>query len=308
MDFLYKCWVGFACASQSQRWFGVTLAQIPCWGTDGKSPSLGKQPGGAAGLQSCSSSPSFPKVSEECLTVRWFWSLNVLLFFHVCLLLFIVNELVCGHGFKKLVVAKEGGCLPLVLDCRTGPCLFNDVTVFLPFILLSVLKRRAQRLLLYFLYPSGNISSPWFSTAIRNFSPTLVRAQASSKEKGRRVSFQPGETAEVMTEKNLILYTALYQNFIFFLAQLALNSNFLMCCANYREYSKDYYPAFTIIRGNLSVRQSGSCSLSCTYMPKTKTFQEKITSYIKLFQSLGSAYIQSYFSPLRKEVSTLAIC
>lgn len=183
MDFLYKCWVGFACASQSQRWFGVTVAQIPCWGTDGKSPSLGKQPGGAAGLQSCSSSPSFPKVSEECLTVRWFWSMNVLLFFHVCLFLFIINELVCGHGFKKLVVAKEGGCLPLVLDCRTGPCLFNDVTVFLPFILLSVLKRRAQRLLLYFLYPSGNISSPWFSTAIRNL--TYI-SQCTSKFKGKR--------------------------------------------------------------------------------------------------------------------------
>lgn len=95
-----------------------------------------------------------------------------------------------------------------------------------------------------FLYSSGNILNPWFSTAIRNFSPTLVSAQASSKEKGRRVSFQPGETAEVRTEMDLILDTALCQNFNFFLAQLALNGNFLMCCANYRECSEDYYPAF----------------------------------------------------------------
>lgn len=97
-------------------------------------------------------------LEPECITIL-----------HACLFLFIINELVCDHGFKKLVVAKEEGCLPLVLDCRTGPCLFNDVTVFISFILLSVLKKRAQRLLLYFLYPSGNISSPRFSTAIRNF-------------------------------------------------------------------------------------------------------------------------------------------
>lgn len=135
-------------------------------------------------------------------------------------------------------------------------------------------------------------------------------SQCTSKFKGKR---QKGifsawwNSWSYDREESCFIYSTL-SKFNFFLAQLALNSNFLMCCANYREYSKDYYPVFTIIRGNLSVRQSGSCSLSCTYMPKPKTFQEKITSYIKLFQSLGSAYIQSYFSPLRKEVSTLAIC
>lgn len=57
----------------------------------------------------------------ECITVL-----------RVCLFLFILNELVCDHGLKKPVVAKEGGCLPLVLGCRTGPFLYNGVTVFLP--------------------------------------------------------------------------------------------------------------------------------------------------------------------------------
>lgn len=58
------------------------------------------------------------------------------------------------------------------------------------------------------------ISNSWFSTAIKNFSPALVSALASSKEKGRRASFSD-ETAEVMTEMNLVLYTALCQKFVF---------------------------------------------------------------------------------------------
>lgn len=50
------------------------------------------------------------------------------------LLLFIINELMCDHGFKK----PAGGSLPLVLGCRTGPCLFTGVTVFPAFILRSI--------------------------------------------------------------------------------------------------------------------------------------------------------------------------
>lgn len=38
---------------------------------------------------------------------------------HVCLFLFIINELVCDKGFKNPVVTKEGGCFLLVLGCRT---------------------------------------------------------------------------------------------------------------------------------------------------------------------------------------------
>lgn len=49
-------------------------------------------------------------LEAECVTVP-----------HASLLLFTINELVCDHGFKKPVVAKEGDCLPLVLGCRTGP-------------------------------------------------------------------------------------------------------------------------------------------------------------------------------------------
>lgn len=115
----------------------------------GSALPLGNSLEGPAGLQSCSSPPSFPQLSKEHHTLKWFWRLNVLSVLHVHLFSFTINELVRDHGFKKPVEAKVGGCLPLVLGCWTGPCvtvvLSHGVTVSLTFILLSVFKRRKHR-------------------------------------------------------------------------------------------------------------------------------------------------------------------
>lgn len=99
------------------------------------------------GLQDCIAvSPHHPSPrSARASHSKMILEVECITILHVCLFLFIIKELVSDHGFKKLVVVKEGGCLPLVLGCRTGPCLFNGVIIFLPFILLSVFKRREHR-------------------------------------------------------------------------------------------------------------------------------------------------------------------
>jgi len=139
-------------------------------------------------------------------------------------------------------MVKEGGSLPLVLDYRTGPRLFTGMPVFLQFILLrSVFKSEMERgltLLLYFLYSFANILNPWFSTAGRSSSSTLLSTPASSKEKGSRCLFSL--VKEQVTPQIHIVHIQLFGQIL--LAQLVLNGIFLMHCANHRECSKDYHP------------------------------------------------------------------